>query len=99
MSLEDNFNPEIWSASAEPANAPDTESQAEAEVKPVLEANQPTDNPASAIALSGLDGPDAHGNAEPSSLSELRRLLCEGFDDTYTWTGPDAAAGQNGLPW
>jgi hypothetical protein len=89
MSLENNFSPKIWSASADPANVPET----------VLEGNQPTDNPASAIALSGLDGPDAHDNVAPSSLSKLRGLLCEGFDDTYTWTGSDAVDGQNGLPW
>jgi hypothetical protein len=99
MSLEDNFDPETWSSSAEPANTIDTESQPEAEVKPALEVNQPTDNPASATALSGLDSTKAGSNAQSSSLSELRELLCEGFDDTYTWTGSGAVGGQNGLPW
>jgi hypothetical protein len=99
MSLKDNFNPETLSSSAKPANTIDTESQPEAEVKPALSVNQPTDKLASATALSGLDGPEAHGDAEPSSLTKLRLLLCEGFDDTYTWTGSSAVDGQYGPPW
>jgi hypothetical protein len=100
MSLEDNFDPETWSSSAEPANAPNTEFQPRAdEVKPALSVNQPTDNLASATALSGLDSTKAGSNAQSSSLSELRELLCEGFDDTYTWTGSGAVDGQYGPPW
>jgi hypothetical protein len=100
MSRENNFNPETWSSSAEPANASNTEFQPKAdEVKPALSVNQPTDNLASATALSGLDGPEAHGDAEPNSLTKLRLLLCEGFDDTYTWTGSSAVDGQYGPPW
>lgn len=100
MSVQDNFDLETWSSSAEPAKHPSAESQPEAEVEPTLEEiNQSVSGLPSAKTHSRLDDPESQDNAKPSFLTELRNLLCEGFDDTYTWGGSGSTGEQSGPLW